>query len=239
MSDDESYVPKITQKKTPDYLVRKEKARRERSPNKPSQKDRMDKYRRELREMNIQKPSRVTKKHHVEAIRNLKEHLRETWKGMWDNVSRYKNLTPKQIEFARQYALNGRTNKCGAMRRAGYDSANPNVLLAMANKNLAIPHFHELVTAFEIEEKARMKINVEDVVKWFNDIATAAMNTGDFTNANRAMENLAKYLGMFIEKKEITHRTVHSKAELDARIEELTAVLRDAEPDIERKLRIN
>ena len=84
-----------------------------------------------------------------------------------------------------------------------------------------------------------MKINIEDVVKWFNDIATAAMQTGDFTNANRAMENLAKYLGMFVDKKEIVHRTVHSKEELDTRIGELTAILREAEPDLERKLRIN
>ena len=84
-----------------------------------------------------------------------------------------------------------------------------------------------------------MKINVEDVVKWFNDIATAAMQTGDFTNANRAMENLAKYLGMFVDKKEIIHKTIHSKEELDTRIGELTAILREAEPDLERKLRIN
>ena len=84
-----------------------------------------------------------------------------------------------------------------------------------------------------------MKIRVEDVVKWFNDIAMAAMDTGDFTNANRAMENLAKYLGMFVEKKEILHKTVHSREELDARIGELTAILKEAEPDIERKLRIH
>jgi hypothetical protein len=125
------------------------------------------------------------------------------------------------------------------MRLAGYDSVNPAVLLSLANKNLSIPHFHDLVTAFEIEEKARMKINVEDVVKWFNDIATQAMGSGDFTNANRAMENLAKYLGMFVEKKEITHRTIHSKEELDTRISELTAILREAEPEIERKLKIH
>jgi len=175
----------------------------------------------------------------VQAIRNLKQHLRETWQASWDKINKIKRLRPKQVEFARQYALNGRTNKCGAMRLAGYDSANPAVLLSMANNNLSIPHFNDLVTAFEIEEKARMKINVEDVVKWFNDIATQAMASGDFTNANRAMENLAKYLGMFVEKKEITHRTIHSKEELDTRISELTAILKEAEPDIERKLRIH
>jgi hypothetical protein len=238
-NDDEPYVPKVTTKPKPDYLDRKDKANLKRQGNRPSQSNRIVKYRRELREMNIHKPLRHTTKQHVEAIKSIKEHLTETWKSHWDKVENYRKLTPKQIEFARQYAINGRTNKCGAARLAGYDSGNYNVLLRMANKNLAIPHFHDLVTAFEIEEKARMKINIEDVVKWFNDIATAAMQTGDFTNANRAMENLAKYLGMFVDKKEITHRTVHSKEELDTRISELTAILKEAEPELERKLRIN
>lgn len=235
--DDEPYVPKISEKPVPEYERRKAAAKSKRP--KISQKERFKKYRRELKALNVHKPKNVTLKHHVEAIKSIKDHLRETWKTMWDNVSRYQNLTPKQIEFARQYAINGRTNKVGAMRLAGYDSANSTVLHRLATRNLALPHFYDLITAFEIEEKARMKINVEDVVKWFNDIATAAMGTGDFTNANRAMENLAKYLGMFVEKKEIIHKTIHSKEELDARIQELTSVLREVEPDLERKLRIN
>ena len=236
---DKPYVPKVSTKPKPQHLLDKEARDRERKGNRPSQGDRQSRYRRELRELNIHKPKRATTKQHVEAIRSIKDYLRETWQAHWDKIERFKNLSPKQVEFARQYAINGRTNKCGAARLAGYDTANYNILLRIANRNLAIPHFHDLVTAFEIEEKARMKINIEDVVKWFNDIATAAMQTGDFTNANRAMENLAKYLGMFVDKKEITHRTVHSKEELDTRISELTAILKEAEPDLERKLRIN
>ena len=235
MSDE----PKISTKPKPDYIVKSAKRAAAKRPNPPSQKERAASYRRELRELNIHKPARTVKSYNVKAIRDVREHLRETWQANWDKISKIKRLTPKQVEFARQYALNGRTNKCGAMRLAGYDTNNPRVLLAMADENLAIPHFHDLVTAFEIEEKARMKINVEDVVKWFNDIATQAMQSGDFTNANRAMENLAKYLGMFVEKKEITHRTIHSKEELDTRISELTAILKEAEPEIERKLRIH
>lgn len=238
-NDDEPYVPKITKKPKPGYLVERDKRELKKQGNRPSQSNRIVKYRRELREMNIHKPLRHTTKQHVEAIKSIKDHLAETWKSHWDKAENYRKLTPKQIEFARQYALNGRTNKCGAARLAGYDSGNYNVLLRMANKNLAIPHFHDLVTAFEIEEKARMKINVEDVVRWFNDIATAAMQTGDFTNANRAMENLAKYLQMFTERKEVTHRVVSSKEELDTRIAELSRVLKEVEPDIEARLRIN
>jgi hypothetical protein len=237
--DDEPYVPTLSTKPKPDYIVKAAKRAAAKKPNAPSQGDRIKKYRIQLREMNIHKPARGIRKENVTAIRNLKEHLRETWQSNWDKISKIKKLRPKQVEFARQYAKNGRTNKCGAMRLAGYDTNNPAVLRAMADENLSIPYFNDLVTAFEIEEKARMKINVEDVVKWFNDIATQAMASGDFTNANRAMENLAKYLGMFVEKKEITHRTIHSKEELDTRISELTAILKEAEPDIERKLRIH
>lgn len=237
--DDEPYVPKVSTKKKPSYYKTAAENAKGKKPNVPSQKDRIRKYRIQLKEMNVHKPKYGIRKQHVEALRNLKEHLRETWQVHWDKIAQMKPVTPKQIEFARHYAKNGRSNKCGAMRLAGYDTANPAVLLSMANKNLDIPYFNDLVTAFEIEEKARMKINVEDVVRWFNDIATQAMGSGDFTNANRAMENLAKYLGMFVEKKEITHRTISSKEELDTRISELTAILKEAEPDIERKLRIH
>jgi hypothetical protein len=239
MSEDEPYVPKVSTKPKPEHLKRKEKADRERKPNRPSQGMRQRKYRRELRELNIHQPKRVVTKQHVDAIRSIKDQLRETWQAHWDKVERFKNLTPKQVEFARQYAINGRTNKCGAARLAGYDSGNYNILLRIANRNLAIPHFHELVTAFEIEEKARMKISVQEVVEWFQRIAAAAMETGDYANANRAMENLAKYLQMFVERKEITHRTVHSREELDTRIKELTSVLQEADADITDRIRIN
>jgi hypothetical protein len=239
MSEDEPYVPKVSTKPKPDHLKRKEKADRERKPNRPSQGMRQRKYRRELRELNIHQPKRTVTKQHVEAIRSIKDQLRETWHAHWDKVERFKNLTPKQVEFARQYAINGRTNKCGAARLAGYDSGNYNILLRIANRNLAIPHFHDLVTAFEIEEKARMKISVQEVVEWFQRIAAAAMETGDYANANRAMENLAKYLQMFVERKEITHRTVHSREELDTRIKELTSVLQEADAEIEDRIRIN
>lgn len=243
MSEDEPYVPKISTKPLPEHERRTNERRKERAKEKgmPSQKDRLKKYGRELKKLNIHQPRYGVRAENVKAIKEVKEHLRETWRASWDRINKLKvkNLTPKQVEFARQYAKNGRTNKTQAARLAGYDSGNPQVLREMAYKCLAIPHFDELIKAFELEEKARMKLNVEDVVKWFNDIAMAAMETGDYTNANRAMENLAKYLGMFVDKKEITHKTIYSREELDTRISELTSILKEAEPELERKLRIN
>jgi acyl carrier protein phosphodiesterase len=191
-----------------------------------------------LRELNVHKPVRRARLKDVKAMRALKDSLRETWSQLVDRAQEFKNYTEKQQRFARFYALNGRSNKCGAMRDAGYTDDHKS-LLEMANRYLKYPGFTDLIRAYELEEKARMKLTVEDVVKWFQDIAAAAMETQDFTNANRAMENLAKYLQMFVERREVTHRVVHSKQELDARIAELTAVLREAEPEIEQRLRIN
>lgn len=84
-----------------------------------------------------------------------------------------------------------------------------------------------------------MQISVTEVINWFQRIANEAMANNDFANANRAMENLAKYLGMFTEKKEIIHRTIHSKEELDTRINELTTVLKEIEPEIASRIRLN
>lgn len=230
----------MTTKTVPQYIIDKEKRRgRKRGGKNPANGiERGKKYANALKELNVHRPANITKSRHLQTMRELKDYLRETWALARETVDDFQSFSRKQIAFARHYAKNGRTNKSAAARLAGYDSANPNVILEMANRNLRLPYMEELIQAFEFEEKARMKITVEDVVAWFNKIATQAMETGDFTNANRAMENLAKYLGMFVEKKEITHKVIHSKEELDARIAELTQVLKDSEDEIERRLGI-
>lgn len=199
------------------------------------QKDR--EYRDALKELKVQMPVGRAKAEHVRIMKQLKDNLQETWHNVCDKFDDFKHFTEKQHLFAKHYAANGRRSKLEAMLKAGYNSPHHRVLIQNANATLARPGFEELIRAFELEGKARMKIAVEDVVKWFNDIATAAMAAGDFTNANRSMESLAKYLGMFIERKEVTHRVVQNKEELDARIKELTEVLRETEPEIEARLR--
>ena len=217
------------------------------TPEKPKRKSskrpgavaRGRKHREALKELNVHKPVRSARAADVYKMTVLKESLRESWAALKDKAQEFSKFSAKQHQFARHFALNGRTNKLAAMRLAGYDSDNPEILRKLAVKNLAKSGMEDLIKAYEFEEKARMKLCVEDVVKWFQDIATAAMETQDFTNANRAMENLAKYLQMFVERKEVTHRVIQSKEELDTRIAELTRVLRDSAPEIEAKLRIN
>ena len=201
--------------------------------------EKAQKWQRALRELNIHKPLRSVSAADVANMNFLKNELRETWHTLWETANNYKRFTQKQIKFAKAYALNGRRLLVKSMKEAGYDYADDEQAAVRARYMLRMHHFEDLIRAFEFEEKARMKLTVDDVVGWFQRIANAAMETGDFTNANRAMENLARYLQMFVERKEITHTVIHNKQELDTRIAELTQILRDAEPEIEAKLRIN
>lgn len=208
--------------------------------NLPSQTERRRELKRELKEQfNIHLPRGRLGTDARKALRELKEELAQTWPLVQDALQTYAKFSQKQIRFAKYYALNGRSNKSGAARDAGYETTNGMVLLEMANRNLALDHMEELIVAFEHEQKAKLKMTVDDVVKYFSKIADAAMGIEDFTNANRAMENLAKYLQMFVTKTEITHRTVSTPAELDARIAELTAVLDSSRDEIDARLTIN
>jgi hypothetical protein len=184
-------------------------------------------------EFNVQIPNRRATPAMYATIKELKEFLRHTYAGTYENFSHF---TSKQINFLRHYAKAGRKGIAAAAKAAGYQGSSSNILWLCGSAVLKQPFADDLLRLFEIEEKARMKITVEEVVKWFNDIATQAMESGDFTNANRAMENLAKYLGMFVERKEVTHRVVASREELDARIAELNAVLKEAGPEIDARL---
>lgn len=190
-----------------------------------------------LKSINIQKPAGRVKQKDVQILKELRDEFKHTWERIADKFDNFKYFSERQIKFAKYYAQNGRRSILNASIRAGYVSKHAPTHINNMKKTMQIAGFEELIQAFEFEEKAKMKISVEDVVKWFNDIAMAAMAAGDFTNANRSMESLAKYLGMFVEKREITHRVVHNKQELDDRIAELTAVLREAEPELDARLR--
>ena len=188
-------------------------------------------------EFNLQMPRGTATAAQLETMRKLKEYFKLSWSKLVEDIPKLHKLTPKRVAFAREYALNGRKNRAQAVRRAGYESDNPEMIDRLGRQLIQNEAVVKLIEAFEVEHRSYMTISVPEVVAYFQKIADQAAEVGDFTNANRAMENLAKYLGMFIEKKEITHKVVSSKAELDARIAELTQVLRDSAQEIDDKLR--
>lgn len=207
--------------------------------NRTNQKDLGKKYAKQLRELGVHKPARASSARDVKTMTKLKEMLKHTWSQVIEDANNYKRLSEKQLEFFRRYAIFGRRNMLKAARAAGYERSDLSNLYRTAKHNLAHPHAEELLRAFELEEKAKMGLLVEDVAAWFENIATKAMEAGDFTNANRAMESYAKYLGMFVEKKEIVHTNIYNKSDLDARIAELQAVISEERQAIREKISIN
>lgn len=226
--------------RTPEADARRKERSRLRN-NKSGMGVRQAKNIEEIKQLNIHVPrgTRMTVESR-ETLKLLHKYFNEIDDNLINKALNYKHLTKRTIEFARHYALLGRRQRAKAAALAGY-STNTQYrhLEAMATQILQRPYMDDLITAFEIREKRKMLITVEDVVKWFNEIATKSMEAGDFANANRAMENLGKYLGMFIDKKETTVRHVHSKQDLDDEIARLTAILDSSKDEIERNIRIN
>lgn len=195
--------------------------------------------RRELKALGVHKPGYASTPEHLKAMKQLKEMLRHTWSQVFERVDDYKRVTVKQLEFFRRYAIYGRKNSMKAVKAAGYTYTDERNIQRKAKELLRHPHAEELIAAFELEEKAKMGLLVEDVANWWECIANKAMELGDLTNANRAMESYAKYLQMFVEKREITHRVISSKSELDARIAELQAVISEERDNIRNNISIN
>lgn len=194
---------------------------------------------RELKALGVHKPGYASTPEHLKAIKQLKEMLRHTWSQVFERVDDYKRVTVKQLEFFRRYAIYGRKNSMKAVKAAGYTYTDERNIQRKAKELLRHPHAEELIAAFELEEKAKMGLLVEDVANWWERIANKAMELSDLTNANRAMESYAKYLQMFVEKREITHRVISSKSELDARIAELQAVISEERDNIRNNISIN
>jgi hypothetical protein len=213
--------------------------RKKNSKPRPRLFKRKQAHRDALKKLNVHKPARACRARDLKIMAELKDMFRETWSSLQDKAQEMHRFSSMQLRFARQYAINGRTNIAEAVRLAGYNIKNDYNYSTHGRQLLKLPGMEELVAAFEFEEKAKMKINVDDVVAWFHKIATAAMEAEDFTNANRSMESLAKYLGMFVERKEITHKTVHNRLELDAQIAEYQRILSEGRAEIDAKLTIN
>lgn len=54
-----------------------------------------------------------------------------------------------------------------------------------------------------------MAIDIETVIDNFQAIYDRALAQFDYANANRAMENLAKYLGMFVDRQRIESANIN------------------------------
>lgn len=133
--------------------------------------------------------------------------------------------TPKRFLAAYYFHQQNYENFRMAAKKAGLPYVK---VESMAN---VWPGFWEVCKLLEGLRMKKVAVTVDEVVEWFKEIAKAAFDSGDYANANRAMENLGKYLQMFTERKEITFHNIVSKADLDAQIQEYMDILREAKDE--------
>ena len=70
------------------------------------------------------------------------------------------------------------------------------------------------------------EMTAKDVMAAFASLAKQATLKGDFSNANRAMENIGKILGAYVDRKEIRTTAIESEEDLDEAIQHLANVVK-------------
>lgn len=123
-------------------------------------------------------------------------------------------LTGKKLQFVQEYVKD--MDAKAAWVRAGYSEKRA----SSAFNLLAEPAVELAVTQMLRERRAKQKLTTDLVIKSFLRIANACEAEGNWSNALRAWENLARYLGMFVERSE-SNLTIDERA--GASMEELTA----------------
>ena len=134
-------------------------------------------------------------------------------------------LSPMQYKFAYEFIETG--DAYNAYINAGYsiNGKKPFQIRGKAKELLSVPKINAFVE--HIREKAmdKLVINIDDIVDKFLTTYNQAMASEDFTNANRALENLGKHLGMFVEKAMIEQKITMSTDQLDAEIAKYQGII--------------
>ena len=121
-------------------------------------------------------------------------------------VPTFRGLTAMQEKFCMEFASHG--DEAKAYVAAGYNpdktEARTRVKARVIMKNEKI-----LERIKEYQEEALTKITwtKEKVLENLAKVHNEAMRDGDYTNANKSMEHIAKHLGMFVDKVEQTVKT--------------------------------
>lgn len=108
-------------------------------------------------------------------------------------------LTDKQINFCQEYLLDLDATK--AVRRAGYTTKYPNRVAYQLMENPAI---RLCIDSLKIERGVYTDVTKDFVLEKIVKTLERAEADGNHNATLRAAELLAKHLGMFIERKEIS-----------------------------------
>ncbi len=134
-------------------------------------------------------------------------------------------LSPMQYKFAYEFIETG--DAYNAYLKAGYSVGDkkPFQIRGKAKELLDTPKVNAFVEYIREKAMEKLVINIDDIVEKFLTTYNQAMASEDFTNANRALENLGKHLGMFVEKAMIEQKITMSTDQLDAEIAKYQGII--------------
>jgi len=134
-------------------------------------------------------------------------------------------LSPMQYKFAYEFIETGDSYQ--AYINAGYSVGDkkPFLIRGRAKELLQTPKVAAFVNYIRDKTMEKLVVKVEDIIEKFMSTYNQAMEAADFTNANRALENLGKHLGMFIERSLVEQKITMSADELDREIAKYQSVI--------------
>lgn len=111
-------------------------------------------------------------------------------------------LTVMQESFCQHYAATG--DAYTSFVRAGYRAPDPEAGKADARHFLKLRRIQRRIEEIKVQMSEERKVTVQNIIDNFMKVYETCMRDADFANANRALENVGKHLGMFVEQKKIT-----------------------------------
>ena len=110
-------------------------------------------------------------------------------------------MSPKQEKFCMEYIATG--DSLTAYKAAGYaPGKNHSDTRRRASTLLKQPKIEQRINDLREVALDRMAWSADHVLQRLDDVYQHALSNGDYTNANRSIENVAKHLGMFVDRSE-------------------------------------
>jgi phage terminase small subunit len=110
-------------------------------------------------------------------------------------------MSPKQEKFCMEYIATG--DSLTAYKASGYaPGKNHSDTRRRAGTLLKNPKIEQRINDLREVALDRMAWSADHVLQRLDEVYQHALSNGDYTNANRSVENVAKHLGMFVERTE-------------------------------------
>ena len=110
-------------------------------------------------------------------------------------------MSPKQEKFCMEYIATG--DSLTAYKAAGYaPGKNHSDTRRRASTLLKKPKIEQRINDLREVALDRMAWSADHVLQRLDEVYQHALSNGDYTNANRSVENVAKHLGMFVDRSE-------------------------------------